>query len=165
MNIVVEKKHDPKKVYTVVLLSFLAVTVFFALGETGILTPGFWQGIGLLFFCISFFLISKFGFAEYTYTLCDDGFIVIKTMGKKSNKVCHLDLDTVTAVFTPAEWGTEKKSRQITAIYNYNASISPDEYYVVLFELYGKVSAVKFEGTREMYDVLQKIILSLKENQ
>ena len=165
MNMQINKKHNPRKVYTLVVIAFIAVTVLFAMGETQILTRAFWQGMGFLVFCVCVFLITKFGFYEYKYILSDDGFVIIKTVGNKDTKVCHLDLDTIVAVLKPDEWKEEKKIRRITAIYNYNASVSPDEYYVVLFELDGKVSAVKFEGNAQMYEGIKGIILAPKENQ
>ena len=165
MNITVEKKHNEKKTFALTIISLIVAIVIFSLSRTEILTNIFWQGTGVLFFGISFLYIYKFHMTDYTYTLTDDSFIIVKAVGKKTTKVCHLDNEMITLMCSAKDWKKNKKNRRIACVYNYNASLSPEEGYVLLFELSGNESAVKFEASREMADAINKIIRDRKENQ
>ncbi len=158
--------HDVKKTNLFLLASVIVFAFLWCMSFTKLLTPGLWQGFAVLWFCAVLFYGTKFHMTEYVYTLSDDdGFVIVKLMGKKQTKVCHLDIDTVVELYTAEEWKKNKKSRQIVAVYNYNAHALPDEYYVVIFELDLKRSAVMFEGTGEMYEAFRSLIHDSKESQ
>ena len=165
MNITVVKKHNEKKTFSLTLISLILSVALFLLDRTGFFSPTFWQGMGSLFFIVSFFYIYKFHMTDYTYTLSDDGFVIVKTVGKKSTKVCHIDNDMITHICSLKAWKNDKKIRRIASMYNYNASFSPKDGYVLVFELYGKESAVKFEPSEKMVEGIEKIIRDLKESQ
>jgi len=165
MNITVEKKHNEKKTFLLTALSFFVSIVIFSLSRTNLLTHIFWQGLGALFFVITFFYIYKFHMCDYTYTLKDESFVIVRTVGKRSTKVCHLDSDMLVFICPRSEWKKNKKNRRIAGVYNYNASISPVDGYVLFFKLYEKESAVKFEPSKEMVEGIEKIIRDLRENQ
>ena len=164
MNITVEKHCDKKKASRFFIISFVIISVLWGFSFTQLMTPGFWQALSVVYFGVATFYGVKFYMTEYTYHLTTDGFIIRKTVGQKSVKVCHVDASMFVAVYSKCEWAENKKNRQITSVYNYNASASPDEYYVLVFEIDSKLTAVMFEGSREMKDAMQDVIRGLKEN-
>lgn len=165
MNVTVEKKCNPKRASRFFIASFVIITVLWGFSFTSLMTPGFWQALAVVYFAFATYFGVKFYMTEYTYTLCDDGFIVIKRVGQKSTKVCHVDVAMISCVYSKMEWQEQKKNRQITSVYNYNASALPDEYYVLVFEMDEKKTAVVFEGSREMVSAINDVILGSKENQ
>ncbi len=165
MNITVEKHCDKKRASHFFIFSFAIIMLLWGLSFTSLLTPGLWQALSVVCFGFLTFYGVKFYMTEYTYTLSSDGFIIVKTVGQKSVKVCHVDTSMFYHVYSKNEWQEQKKNRQIASVYNYNASASPDEYYVLVFEMDSKKTAVMFEGSREMILAMNDIILGLKENQ
>lgn len=165
MNITVEKRCDKQRASRFFIISFVIIVALWGLSFTSIMTPVFWQALSVLYFGGATFYGIKFHMTEYTYTLNSDGFIIVKTVGQKSVKVCYVDIPTFSHIYSKSEWKTQKKNRQIASVYNYNASASPDEYYVLVFEIDSKKTAVMFEGSREIESAMSEIILGLKENQ
>ena len=165
MNITIEKICDKKKSARFFVVSFVIIIVLWGISFTGLMTPGFWQALSVVYFGVATFYGVKFYMTEYTYTLSSDGFIIVKTLGQKSVKVCHVDLSMFSAVYSKDEWNEQKNNRRIASVYNYNASASPDEYYVLVFEMDSKLTAVMFEGSCEMKSAMCDVILGLKENQ
>ncbi len=165
MNITVKTQHSKSKTYRFVLISFIIVTALFAMAQTPLLTPAFWQGTAVVFFGAVLYVLAKFHLTEYVYTFSTTEFVIVKLSGNKQVKVCHLDTDMMVALYSEKEWKEQKKNRQITCIYNYNAHFSPDKFCVVLFELGSKLSAVKFEASEEMKNAMLNAIRDLKENQ
>ena len=165
MNITVTTFHDKKKTSIFSSAGVILFIILWAMSFSPFLTPGLWQGLAVLVFCAGTYYGVKFHMTEYTYTLRENEFIIVKTVGKKNTKVCHLDNETVVDLYGISEWKKHKKERQLTAVYNYNAHALPEKYYVVVFELDSKKSAVMFEGSEEMYTAFADIIHGLKENQ
>ena len=110
-------------------------------------------------------MLSKFYLSEYTYILTDDEFVIYKKTGSKNVKVCHLDLFSVKAIYTDKEWKKEKNNRQITSVYNYNASIRPDKFSTIVFDMGTCFEAVLFEPSEEMKEAFLTFIHGQRENQ
>ena len=165
MNLTINKLCDKKRASRFMFISFVVIIVLWGFSFTELMSPGFWQALSVVYFGGATFYGVKFYLTEYTYTLTSDDFVIVKTVGNKSVKVCHVDNSTIVNIYSKEEWKEQKNNRQITSVYNYNASASPDEFYVLVFDIDGKYTAVMFEGSREMKKAIDEVILGLKESQ
>lgn len=157
--------RNKKKTYIFSAIVFSVLAALFLLASIPVFNAGVWQLLAMLVFIVSAFLLDKYYLSTYSYTFNGTEFVVTKTTGKKSVKVCHLDTDTFVALYTKEEWKKNKKTRQINSVYNYNAEFLPREYMCLVFEMYGKVTAVLFQPSKEMVQEMKKVIPDTKENQ
>ena len=158
-------ERNKKKTYIFSAIVFTVLAVLFFLASIPVYNVGIWQLLSMFVFVISAFLLDKFYLSTYTYTFNGAEFYVVKNTGKKSVKVCHIDVDSITDFYTKGEWEKNKKTRQVNTVYNYNAEFLPREYAVVVFSLYKKVYAVVFQPSEEMTLEMKKVIPDMKENQ
>ena len=165
MKIVHSPKRQKKKMYIFSGIVFFIVLVLFVLASIPIINPGIWEFLALIVFVYSTLMLSKFYLSEYTYILTDDEFVIYKKTGSKNVKVCHLDLFSVKAIYTDKEWKKEKNNRQITSVYNYNASIRPDKFSTIVFDMGTCFEAVLFEPSEEMKEAFLTFIHGQRENQ
>jgi hypothetical protein len=165
MNITHRTSINRKKTYIFAFVTLAVITVLWGMSFSPLINPGFWQTLSVFYFCASMLYCVKYCMTEYQYTLTDDEFIIVKIVGQKKTKVCHLESEMYCAVYDKNEWQEHKRNRQITSVYCYNGSYSPEKYYVIVFELDSKNSAVVFEGTEEMHKALSDIIRDRQENQ
>ncbi len=158
-------KRNKKKTYIFSAIVFSVLALLFFLASIPVYNAGIWQLSAMFVFVFSVFLLDKFYLSSYMYIFNDTEFIVTKNTGKKSVKVCHLDVESIVGLDTKDEWKANKKTRQINSVYNYNGEFLPREYAVVVFEMYGKLSAVLFQPSDEMFGEMEKFIRDRKENQ
>ncbi len=165
MKLVHTPKKEKKKMYLFSVCVFSVIAVLFSLAAVPVINAGIWQFLALILFVFSTLILSKFYLSEYTYVITDNEFLIYKRTGEKSVKVCHIDNFSIVALYSLKEWKSEKKNRQITGVYNYNASIRPARYYALVFDLGSRKSAVLFEPSDEIRDAVFQLIHDRTESQ
>lgn len=158
-------RYTPKKNGTAKMISLACVLLGCILIATVFLDVPYkavYEIIALLFFVLSFELLFRYVFTEFTYIIDEEGnFIVMKRTGRQIMYACNVSLTTALAVVKTPKTKAQRmefaeKFGRVKIRYNYCQILRPKDAYSYLFEFNGQMAEVVFQPNDEMLAVLQK---------
>ncbi len=144
---------------------------FLLMGCVGLLTATMFEMMWSLFFQVlaySCFMISllflwRYEITHFLYHFDGRRFFVYKTVGKKRQCVCNLEMQDALAIVQfprkrKARRAMEKIYGKVDVFYNFSQTMRPKQAYVLLFLWNGRITEIIFEPSEEMVLALKRAI-------
>lgn len=143
-------------VCALVTLGFFAASALIA--EYGSLLN--FAGIAAL--AVSILLVVRYCMTEFEYSVDNESFAIVKTVGTRRQAVCHLALDKSCKLIKKSEYKLLPREQKAIIKYSLNQNIKA-ESYVFLCVFNGKRTMVEFEPNGEFVSIFRNKIAEAKE--
>ena len=162
-------QYNPhRKLKPLVMIAFpllVIALIFWSLSYRGIGPNGINQLGMLVALTALVYLLVRYALTDFVYQLSDEDncFTVTKVSGKRPSTVADLRLSQGDRV-VPYEKGIQKKLG-IARIENYCVSLFPEESYLLLFRIEGKLVALRLECKEDVARKLTRRIEALSHEE
>lgn len=113
---------------------------------------------------VSILLVVRYCMTEFEYSIDDESFGIVKTIGTRKQEICRLALDKSCRLVTKSEYKLLPREKKAIIKYSLNQNIKADSY-VFLCVFNGKRTMVEFEPNAGFVSIVRKKIADAAETE